>query len=70
MLGGNRRPDQSKCTHSELVVVSSTGVERIICETCGFVSFTFHNESATEIERERFARTVDRTDELATTGNH
>lgn len=70
MLGGNKRPDQSKCAHRETVVVLSTGVQRTVCETCGFVSFSFLNESTTEVERERFARTVDHTAEMATTGTY
>jgi hypothetical protein len=68
MLGGMRRPDQAKCSHAETAAVRSTGIERIVCEACGHVSFSFQTESDAEIEREMFARPIDFSQEPATAG--
>jgi hypothetical protein len=31
----------NKCTHRQTVIVRSSGMERIVCESCGHVSFSF-----------------------------
>jgi hypothetical protein len=31
----------NKCSHRRTVVVRSSGIERIVCESCGHVSFSF-----------------------------
>lgn len=68
MLGGMRKLDQAKCSHTETVAITSAGIERIVCEACGYVSFSFQTESTAEIEREMFARSVDFIQEPATAG--
>jgi hypothetical protein len=30
-----------RCRHQETIVVRSSGMERIVCESCGHVSFSF-----------------------------
>ncbi len=54
----NRRQD--KCAHRSTVSVHSSGVERAVCESCGHVSVQFVSDLAGEVERDRFARPVER----------
>lgn len=59
MLGVfNRR--RQECLHDEIVTVVSTGLERVICEGCGHLSFRYLAELSSEIDRSRFGREVDR----------
>jgi hypothetical protein len=51
---------QGKCAHRSTVSVQSSGVERVVCETCGHVSVHFVADLAGEVERDRFARPVER----------
>ena len=69
MLGGNRKPSRGRCMHSQTVSISSAGIERLVCETCGHVSFLDRTELNSTIGREMFARTVERNRELAATGS-
>ena len=32
------------CEHAHVMVVRSAGLERIVCENCGHVSFSFDSE--------------------------
>jgi hypothetical protein len=41
------------------MVVSSNGLERSVCESCGNVSVTFNTDSAGEVSRSAFAREAD-----------
>ncbi len=59
ILGGKGITIRTNCTHSETVAIISAGIERIVCESCGNVSFMFLDDMAEEIDREVFARTVD-----------
>lgn len=68
MLGGMRKPDPAKCSHTETLAVMSAGIERIVCEACGHVSFSIQIESTAAIEREMFARSIDLAQEPATAG--
>jgi len=35
----------TNCRHETVIVVRSAGVERMVCESCGHISFSFdHNE--------------------------
>lgn len=51
---------QDKCAHRSTVSVQSSGVERVVCESCGHVSVHFVADLAGEVERDRFARPVER----------
>jgi hypothetical protein len=57
--------DRQECLHDEIVIVVSTGLERMICEGCGHLSFRCLAELSGKIDRSRFVREVDR---LATAG--
>jgi len=51
---------QSRCRHSVTVSVGSTGVERVVCESCGHVSVHFLTDMDSEFDRARFARPGER----------
>jgi hypothetical protein len=35
----------ANCKHETVIVVRSAGIERMVCESCGHISFSFdHNE--------------------------
>jgi len=68
MLGGIRKTDPAKCSHTETIAVTSAGIERIVCESCGHVSFSIQIESNADIEREMFARSIDLLEEPVTAG--
>jgi hypothetical protein len=72
MLGTKSRVAKEKCGHTDAVTVVSTGIERTVCENCGDLSFRFVDAIAisetaieTSINRDMFARVVDREPELA-----
>lgn len=60
MLGGHRKPVQARCMHPQTMSITSAGIDRIVCEACGHVSFTDTTELTSEIGREMFARPVER----------
>lgn len=37
------------CLHEQTIVVRSTHVERIVCETCGYLSFTMSSSDVSEL---------------------
>lgn len=51
---------QDKCAHSVSVTVQSTGIERVVCEACGHVSVHFLSGLTGELDRDRFARPIER----------
>jgi len=51
---------QDRCAHRVTVTVQSTGVERVVCEACGHVSVQFLSGLTGEVDRDRFARPVER----------
>lgn len=61
MLGArNRNRGTHECLHDEIVTVVSSGLERMICEGCGHLSFRYLAELTGKIDRARFGREVDR----------
>lgn len=62
MLGTIRRTDQAKCLHAQTVTVSSAGMDRVVCEACGNVSFSYGTELTSHIDRGMFARDIERTE--------
>lgn len=46
----------AECTHQTTVTVISEGLERVICEECGNVSFRYEYSVSDDIARENFAR--------------
>lgn len=59
MLGGRGKRNPENCEHSETMAVISAGIERIVCESCGYVSFMFLDTKTDDIDRDAFARSVD-----------
>lgn len=51
---------QRHCEHATTISAISTGVERIVCEDCGYVGFRYELHSSGEIDRAQFARDADR----------
>ena len=52
----NHRSNPENCSHSGAITVRSTGIERIVCETCGHVSIRFETAANDEFQRDVFAR--------------
>ena len=57
------RPKGNNCAHTKSISVRSAGVERMVCERCGHMSFNFLDESSGKADREQFARAIDDPDE-------
>ena len=59
-IGFNSRKNPDTCTHDGTITVSASGIERVICEACGFVSVNFEDELVSTVaERTSFARDAD-----------
>lgn len=56
---------QSDCRHNWRQSSDASGVQRQICGNCGQVSFAFSETGLSQVDRARFARSVD---ELAASG--
>lgn len=41
------------CRHAETMSIIAAGLERILCETCGHLSFRWHEDLLAYIEREQ-----------------
>jgi len=71
-LGGielaiRHRARPAECRHPSALIVSSAGVERSICETCGHISVSFLSEVSGPVTRRHFARPADEGLELEDT---
>lgn len=61
MLGSrywNREAPQ--CLHQEIVTVVTAGLERVICDNCGLLSFRYPAELSGGNDRSHYGRVVDR----------
>ena len=58
-FGKQSRPSQDNCSHTQTISVSSSGVDRIVCEICGHVSVSFTTALTADIQRTQFARPAD-----------
>lgn len=56
----NRNRGPQECLHDETVTVASAGLQRVICEGCGHLSFRYSVELTGKVDRSRFGRDVDR----------
>lgn len=56
---GLGRPDQENCSHSKTITISTSGLDRNVCEMCGHVSMTFTSDLEGDIDRNVFARQAD-----------
>ena len=57
--GRHGRPQTKGCQHEDTVTVRSAGIQRVVCEGCGHVSFDFIADLTEEIDRDQFARAQD-----------
>lgn len=53
-------PDQESCSHSETITISTSGLDRNVCEICGHVSMTLTSDLEGDIDRNVFARQAER----------
>ncbi len=44
------------CAHGSTITVMSAGLERIVCEDCGHMSFRYASALSGDVDREQFAR--------------
>jgi hypothetical protein len=51
---------QDRCAHAVALTVQSIGIERVVCEACGHVSVHFLGGLTGEVDRDRFARPIER----------
>lgn len=56
------RPKPSGCTHPQTMIVTTDGLERVICRACGHVSFRYDYQVSGDVERSQFSRLADRLD--------
>jgi len=57
------RQTAKDCPHTETLITATAGVERIVCETCGHLSFSFPEVLSGPVHRRWFARPADRVEE-------
>jgi hypothetical protein len=56
---GKRGQQLARCPHTETLTATTAGVERIVCESCGHLSFNFPKVLSGPVHRRRFARPAD-----------
>ena len=60
-VGAKRVRQAAKvCQHTETLTTATAGLERIVCETCGHLSFNFPEVLSGPVHRRWFARPADR----------
>jgi len=60
-VGAKRlRPATKVCPHTDTLTTATAGLERIVCETCGHLSFNFPEVLSGPVHRRWFARPADR----------
>lgn len=59
MFNKRARVGPVACRHTKTVALRSAGLERLVCETCGHVSFKATEEIVHTPDRENFARDSD-----------
>ncbi|HSO49035.1 MAG TPA: hypothetical protein VLS86_00695 [Acidimicrobiia bacterium] len=63
-VGAKRvRQAANVCQHTETLITATAGLERIVCETCGHLSFNFPDVLSGPVHRRWFARPADRVEE-------
>ncbi len=58
-VGTKRSRQLEECLHAETISTTTAGLERIVCEACGHLSFRFPEASIGPVDRERFIRPAD-----------
>jgi len=60
-VGAKRVRQTAKvCPHIETLTTATAGLERIVCEACGHLSFNFPEDLSGPVHRRWFARPADR----------
>lgn len=63
-VGAKRVRQSAKvCPHTETLTTATAGLERIVCESCGHLSFNFPEVLSGPVHRRWFARPADRVEE-------
>ena len=63
-VGAKRVRQAAKvCPHTETLITATAGLERIVCEACGHLSFNFPEVLSGPVHRRWFARPADRVEE-------
>lgn len=52
-------PRPRNCSHEPTVNVITNGIERVICEMCGYVSIRYESTISRDIDRSQFRRKAD-----------
>ena len=65
---GRRVSRRRGCKHRQMITVRTYGLERRICEDCGYLSFEFDEDLSGDAERGQFAREADRYHRESTVG--
>lgn len=55
-----RKRRQARCSHRVTISVQASGIERQVCEACGHVSVQYVSGLSGEVDRDRFARPIER----------
>ncbi len=50
------------CSHQSTVTVVSAGLERVICEDCGYVTIRYESMISGDVDRSMFSRDADSAD--------
>jgi hypothetical protein len=59
----SKRQATKECPHTETLTTTTAGVERVVCEACGHLSFSFPEVLSGPVHRRWFARPADRVEE-------
>jgi hypothetical protein len=60
MFSKRGRFARTECDHPTSVTVRNHGIERTVCEACGYVSFRTTGELSGSADRRQFERTIER----------
>jgi hypothetical protein len=58
-VGSRRSRQAAECLHTETISTTTAGLERIVCEACGHLSFRFPEFLSGPVDREMFVRPAD-----------
>lgn len=61
LFARRRRPAAADCTHAKTITIRNSGIERTVCEECGYVSFRAQEGLSGNASRTQFERESERT---------
>jgi hypothetical protein len=59
MFGKRGRVSRAKCEHPQTISVRTAGIERVVCESCGHVSFSMVDDLIGSPSRDQFERATE-----------